>query len=60
MGLKTAACWFGSYWTVESTQYGSGNLYKASVDVDKLQNDKDEEIDVDFYETEKKSTLYNN
>lgn len=53
MGLKTAACWFGSYWTVESTQYGSGNLYKASVDVDKLQNDKDEEIDVDFYETEK-------
>ncbi|MDQ0919161.1 ATP-binding protein [Paenibacillus sp. V4I5] len=53
MGLKTAACWFGSYWTVESTQYGSKNLYKASVDVDKLQNDKDEEIDVDLYEAEK-------
>lgn len=46
MGLKTAACWFGSYWTVISKQYGSENVYKTSVDVDKLSKDKDEEIDL--------------
>ena len=26
MGLKTAACWFGSIWSVESTQLGSRNI----------------------------------
>lgn len=46
MGLKTAACWFGSLWTVISKQYGSPNIYKTSVDVDKLSKDKDEEIDL--------------
>jgi hypothetical protein len=36
MGLKTAACWFGSYWTVESTQLGSNRILIASIDVDDL------------------------
>lgn len=48
MGLKTAACWFGSYWTVISKQYGSENVYSASVDVDKLSRDKDEEIELNI------------
>ena len=46
MGLKTAACWFGRYWTVISKQYGSEKIYKTSVDVEKLSRDKDEEIDL--------------
>ncbi|MEA4821989.1 MAG: ATP-binding protein, partial [Erysipelotrichales bacterium] len=50
MGLKTAACWFGAHWTVESTQLGSEYGYRASVDVDKLKRDKDEEIDLDIFE----------
>lgn len=33
MGLKTAASWFGNVWQVISTQYGSHNLYTATVDI---------------------------
>lgn len=50
MGLKTAACWFGRKWSVISTQLGSEYGYSASVDVDKLQRDKDEEIEADVFE----------
>lgn len=46
MGLKTAACWFGSLWSVESTQYGSRNKYYIQIDVDNLGKYKTEEIDV--------------
>lgn len=35
-GLKTAATWFGDVWTVESTEYGSNNLYKITMDIDSL------------------------
>jgi hypothetical protein len=52
MGLKTAACWFGTRWTVKSTQYGSEFGYSASVDVDKLEKDKDEEVDLDIFEVD--------
>lgn len=50
MGLKTAACWFGRKWSVISTQLGSEYKYLATVDVDKLQRDKDEEIEADVFE----------
>lgn len=50
MGLKTAACWFGRKWSVISSQLGSEYGYSASVDVDKLQRDKDEEIEADVFE----------
>jgi hypothetical protein len=50
MGLKTAACWFGRKWSVISTQLGSDLGYSATVDVDKLEKDKDEEIDADVFE----------
>lgn len=46
MGLKTAACWFGINWKVESTELGSNVKYIASVDVDTLHRYKNEEIEV--------------
>lgn len=36
MGLKTAACWFGAKWTVETSQLGSEKIYKATMDVEEL------------------------
>lgn len=46
MGLKTAACWFGTNWSVESTELGSNIKYYAAVDVDALHKYKAEEIEV--------------
>lgn len=46
MGLKTAACWFGSVWSVESTQLGSKTKYYTEIDIDQLEKYKTEEIDV--------------
>ena len=37
MGLKTSATCLGSFWTVETTQYGSKNKYYAEVDVDYIE-----------------------
>lgn len=47
MGLKTAACWFGVNWSVESTALGSDVKYKAAIDVDMLHKYKNEEIIVE-------------
>ena len=47
MGLKTAACWFGLMWSVESTELGAGVKYKATVDVEAWQKYKNEEITVE-------------
>lgn len=44
MGLKTAACWFGLNWSVETVELNSCKKYKTSVDVEKLSRTKDEEI----------------
>lgn len=38
MGMKTAACWFGSKWTIISKQKGSKTEFEYSVDVDKFAN----------------------
>lgn len=46
MGLKTAACWFGTNWSVESTELGANVKYYATVDVDALHKFKNEEIEV--------------
>jgi hypothetical protein len=46
MGLKTAACWFGSLWSVESTQLNSKNKYYTEINIDELGKYKTEEIDV--------------
>lgn len=47
MGLKTAACWFGKCWSVESVALGSGVKYRATVDVEALSKYKNEEITVE-------------
>ena len=47
MGLKTAACWFGKCWSVESVALGSGIKYKTTVDVEALSKYKNEEITVE-------------
>lgn len=44
MGLKTAACWFGNLWTVETTEYGSNKMYSATMDIKKLETEKTETI----------------
>ena len=46
MGLKTAACWFGNDWIVESTRLGSDVKYTAEIDIDALVKYKNESIDV--------------
>ena len=46
MGLKTAACWFGTIWSVESTRLGSKNKYYTEINIDELGKYKTEEIDV--------------
>ncbi len=47
MGLKTAACWFGNVWSVESTRLGSDVKYKAEIDIEALVKYKNENIDVE-------------
>lgn len=44
MGLKTAACWFGSRWTIETTQLGSPRHYTATMDIHDLVLTRPEEI----------------
>lgn len=46
MGLKTAASWFGNVWSVSSTAYGSDKRYVAVVDIPKLQETGENDIDI--------------
>ena len=50
MGLKTAACWFGSHWTVASTQLNSEYRYTASIDVEKISKTQEDYVDYDIDE----------
>ncbi len=43
-GLKTAACWFGRKWTIESTQLGSDILYKVTIDIDQMMAEKNNKV----------------
>ncbi len=45
-GLKTAATWFGSHWSVESTQLDSENCYYACIDIDELVSSKKNDTDI--------------
>jgi len=38
MGMKTAACWIGSEWKVVTCEWGSGEEWTATVDVDAIAN----------------------
>lgn len=53
MGLKTAACWFGLNWSVETVELNSGVKYKAMIDVAKLSRTKEEEITYEEIECDK-------
>ena len=44
MGLKMAACWFGSRWHVVTKRLGESIEYDALVDVERLEIDKPEAI----------------
>ena len=46
MGLKTAASWFGNVWTVSSTALGSNKRYTAIVDIPRLQETGENEIEI--------------
>ena len=54
MGLKTAACWFGKCWTVESVALGSGIKYKTTIDVEALSRYRNEEVMVEEIPCSKK------
>ena len=47
MGLKTAACWFGPTWSIETARLGSGRQLTARVHVPDLVGKLMEEIPVD-------------
>lgn len=36
MGMKTAACWLGKKWTVTTCEWGSGEEWTATIDVDAI------------------------
>jgi hypothetical protein len=36
LGLKTAACWFGDYWTLTTKKLGSDTEYTITVDVEQI------------------------
>lgn len=38
MGMKTAACWIGAMWTVTTCEWGSGEEWTATVDVNAIAN----------------------
>lgn len=38
IGMKTAACWIGSMWTVTTCEWDSGEEWTATVDVDAIAN----------------------
>ena len=47
MGLKTAATWFGRRWSVESTEYGSENLYRGCIDLDEIIDNQSNSINIE-------------
>lgn len=51
MGLKTAACWFGDIWSVETSQLGSNKVYKATMDIKEFEKNHTESIYSEYRET---------
>lgn len=59
MGLKTAACWFGSYWTVTSSRLGENEEYRTVFDVNDFEKRQQADIDInrDSASREKHGTI---
>lgn len=49
MGLKTAACWFGKKWEIETTRFGANNKFSVIVDVEELSHHNNEILGVDVH-----------
>lgn len=48
MGLKTAACWFGKYWTLTSSRLGENTEYHTVFDVADFEIRQQSDIDIDI------------
>src|SRR5574344_1645057 len=46
MGLKTAACWFGNLWSVETSELGSNECYSATMDIRKFEKENIDSVDL--------------
>lgn len=54
MGMKSAACWFADNWCVTTTALGEDNVKKVVFDMQKIFEDKLEELDVETKSCDKK------
>lgn len=48
MGMKTASCWIGNVWTVETKKLGDDTAYRVTIDVEKVA-DGDEELPIQTF-----------
>lgn len=46
MGMKTAACWFGTRWTIETTRLGEAVGYRVVFDIEELKASGSSSLDV--------------
>ncbi|MEQ8909647.1 MAG: ATP-binding protein [Vicingaceae bacterium] len=53
VGMKTAACWFGDKWTIESCKLGEGKEYSCTVSVDEIIEQSDDTITIKEKEVDK-------
>jgi hypothetical protein len=44
MGLKTAACWFGRKWSIETTRLGSRDKYNVTLDIEEMSKQSKENV----------------
>lgn len=42
LGMKTAACWFGNHWTIETKKLGEEKAIKVTIDVDRVAEGDDQ------------------
>lgn len=54
MGMKSAACWFADNWCVTTTALGEDNVKKVVFDMQRIFEDKLEELDVETKSCDKK------
>ena len=57
MGLKTAACWFGTTWTIRTSKLGSNRQYMARVHVPELVDSQLDSIAVEVSPAEPASLI---
>lgn len=52
MGLKTASCWMGDKWTVKTKKLGETEAYEVTVDVNKIVEVKDGDVEEIIHENQ--------